>query len=163
MSPPLAAPANTLSRLRALLGGVYVLGAVGTGVELVLLEHVEDAWQWAPIALLAASLVALGWHAARRGAPGGARRVRAFQAIMVLSIVSGLIGTILHYRGNVEFALEMQSSLGGLALFWEAMRGATPALAPGTMIQLGLVGLAYTFRHPALGTPAERPSRTEDL
>jgi hypothetical protein len=81
---------------------------------------------------------------------------------MVLSLVSGVLGAWLHYRGNVEFELEMEPALRGLTLFWRAMRGATPALAPGTMIQLGLVGLAYTFRHPALaprGVPREAAKR----
>ena len=39
---------------------------------------------------------------------------------------------------------------GGVQLVWEALRGATPALAPGTMILLGLMGLLYCYRHPAL-------------
>ena len=41
-----------------------------------------------------------------------------------------------------------------MALFWKAMAAKTPpALAPGAMTQLGLLGLAYAFRHPALGRP----------
>ena len=56
----------------------------------------------------------------------------------------------LHYRGNAEFELEMMPALGGLDLFWKSMQGATPALAPGAMVQIGLVGLAYCFRHPLL-------------
>ena len=35
-------------------------------------------------------------------------------------------------------------------LVWKALRGATPALAPGALAQLGLLGLLYTYRHPAL-------------
>jgi hypothetical protein len=153
MSAPPAPPggaAATLERVRAALAVIYVLGAVGTGVELVLLEHTEDPWQWTPIVLAAAGVLALGWHAARRGAAS----LRAFRAVMLLSLASGVLGVWLHYRGNVEFELEMEPALRGLTLFWAAMRGATPALAPGTMLQLGLVGLAYTFRHPALAPRA---------
>jgi hypothetical protein len=41
--------------------------------------------------------------------------------------------------------------LAGWQLFWQAIRSKTPpALAPGVMIQLGLIGLAYTYRDPAL-------------
>jgi hypothetical protein len=58
-----------------------------------------------------------------------------------------------HYQGNMEFELETYPSISGLALFKEAMMGATPALAPGTMIELGLIGLAYTYRHPLLVRP----------
>ena len=36
---------------------------------------------------------------------------------------------------------------------------APPALAPAGMIQMGLLGLLYTYRHPALRQPMlDRPS-----
>jgi hypothetical protein len=64
---------------------------------------------------------------------------------MTLSVVSGLLGVFLHYRGNVEFELEHNPRATGWALFREAMMGATPALAPGVMVQIGLLGLLYAF------------------
>jgi hypothetical protein len=69
---------------------------------------------------------------------------------MVLYLLIGLLGVYLHYRGNVEFALERYPTLGGFKLMWKALRGATPALAPGALAQLGLLGLLYTYRHPAV-------------
>jgi hypothetical protein len=51
----------------------------------------------------------------------------------------------------VVFELEMNPSAGGTQLVWESLSGAMPALAPGTLFQLGLVGLLYTYPHPALG------------
>jgi hypothetical protein len=61
------------------------------------------------------------------------------------------VGTYLHFQVNMEFQLEMDPALSGLALYRKAILAKTPpALAPGAMIQLGLIGLAYTFRHPAL-------------
>jgi hypothetical protein len=146
--------------LRALLLGVFLLGALGTAAELVLLEHYEDPWQWAPLALLGAGLLAVGLLHARPTAA----LVRLVRALMGLFVASGAVGVALHLKGNVEFELEMQPSLAGLALAWEALRGATPALAPGTMLQLGLVGLAYTYRHPARADRARaiRPAAPTD-
>jgi hypothetical protein len=118
---------------------------VGTLAELLLLEHFEDAWQWAPIALLAAALLTMGWHALERGPVS----LNVLRVLMVLCVASGLVGVLLHYRGNVEFELEMYPDLSGWKLFKDAMMGATPALAPGAMLQIGLIGLAWTFRHPA--------------
>jgi hypothetical protein len=118
---------------------------VGTIIELALLEHFEDAWQWTPIILLAAALLTLGWHALERGATS----LNVLRGLMVVCAASGILGVLLHYRGNVEFELEMYPDLHGWKLFKEAMMGATPALAPGAMVQIGLVGLAWTFRHPA--------------
>ncbi len=69
---------------------------------------------------------------------------------MALFIVAGILGLYLHYRGNVEFALERDPSLTGARLIWKALRGATPALAPGALAQLGLMGLVFTYGHPAL-------------
>jgi hypothetical protein len=132
--------------VRAVLLAALLLGLVGTEVELLLLEHTEDAWQWVPIALIGLSLLVFGWYGVSRS-PASLQTLRA---LMVLFVVSGLVGVWLHYRGNVEFELEMYPDLSGWKLFRDSMMGATPALAPGTMIQAGLIGLAWLFRHPAL-------------
>ncbi len=77
--------------------------------------------------------------------------VRVFQSVMVLLIISGALGVYFHFRATAEFQLEMDPALAGWALFRKAIVAkAPPALAPGAMTQLGLIGLAYTFRHPAL-------------
>ena len=131
--------------LRKLLLFTLVFSLVGTLIELLLLEHFEDAWQWAPIALLGAALLTLGWHGLERGP----KSLNVLRGLMVLCMASGLLGLLLHFRGNVEFELEMYPDLAGWKLFRDAMMGATPALAPGAMLQIGLVGLAWTFRHPA--------------
>jgi hypothetical protein len=140
------AEGDLVAALRRVLLALVFLGAGGLGLELLLLEHFESAWQWAPLALLAALLVACAVLVVRPS-PGA---VRIFQVVAALCVVAGLVGVYLHYRGNVEFELEREPLRRGLALFWEASRGATPALAPGALSQLGLLGLAYTFRHPAL-------------
>lgn len=137
--------------LRLLLLVTLVVSVTGTLVELLLLEHFEDAWQWAPIALLGAALLTLAWHALERGVAS----LNVLRGLMALCMVSGIIGLLLHYRGNVEFELEMYPDLAGWKLFRDAMMGATPALAPGAMLQIGLVGWAWTFRHPAF-----KPSST---
>ena len=132
--------------IRTFLLIIFIIGLLGAAAELLLLEHTEDFRQWIPIVLIVASLLALGWCGLSR-APVS---MRVFQGMMILFVISGFIGLFLHYQGNVEFELEMYPSLSGWQLFEKAMKGATPTLAPGTMIQLGLLGLAYTYRHPVL-------------
>ncbi len=139
----------TVRAIRVSLLAVFAFGVVGSSVELLLLEHTEDAWQLSPLILMGLSLVAMAWLAFDERPVS----VRVFQIMMLLYIVSGLIGLYLHYRGNVEFELEMYPGLSGVELFWEALKGATPSLAPGTMLLLGLLGLLYTFRHPTLRRP----------
>ena len=94
--------------------------------------------------MLLAGLASCVWL----GANPGPAALRTFQAIMAIFIISGLAGLYFHYAGNVEFAIERDSSLSGVALAWKALRGATPALAPGALAQLGLLGLAYTYTRP---------------
>ena len=138
----------TTSTLRTFVLLLFLFGVVGTGTELYLLEHTEDVWQWLPLALIALSLVVLLWRSFDRGPVN----LRCFQAAMVLFVIGGTIGLIQHYRGNAEFELEMYPSITGFELFSKAITGATPALAPGALIQLGLLGLAFTYRHPALSS-----------
>ena len=130
---------------------ILVLGIVGTGTELLLIEHFEDRIQLVPLALFALALVALTWH----GLSKGAASVRALQLVMALFVVGGGVGVYLHYTGNVEFELEMYPDRAGFELLRESMTGATPVLAPGTMALLGLIGLVYTYQHPRLA--ARRP------
>ena len=143
--------------IRRLVIAAFVFGAVGTGAELILLEHTEDIWQWTPIVLLGVSVPLAGslWFMSVRWL------IRSFQVIMVLFVASGALGLYQHFQGNVEFELEMYPSMSGLELVWEALKGATPSLAPGTMMLLGMLGLIYTFRHrtvadtPMVQTPED--------
>ncbi|MDQ3673609.1 MAG: hypothetical protein M3365_04460 [Gemmatimonadota bacterium] len=117
---------------------------IGLLLELALIEHTETRIQWIPLVVLVAGFASCIWLVAK---PGTAA-LRTFQAIMAIFIISGLAGLYFHFAGNVEFALERDSSLSGVALAWKALRGATPALAPGALAQLGLLGLAYTYTRP---------------
>jgi hypothetical protein len=149
--PDMAAAADALQNsaiktVRRILAAALGLGLVGTGAELLLLEHFEDWRQILPVVLIACALVVLIWHAVDRSA----LPVRVLQGLMLIFALTGVMGLVFHYRGNVEFEKEMYPSRAGLELFREAMMGATPALAPGTMIQLALIGLAYAYRHPRL-------------
>jgi len=137
----------TMSTLRRALLAILLLGAVGTLSELFLMEHTDGVWQVVPVVLLGGGVIAIAAHALNQyHVPS----IRGFQGLMVVFVLSGIIGMILHYLGNAEFEREMQPDTRGVLLVKESLMGATPALAPGTMIQLGLIGLAATFRHPAL-------------
>lgn len=132
--------------LRQLLLAVIVIGIAGLEVELALLRHTESTQQWIPhVALLIGLLSTVAVHVR----PGPAT-LRSFQMVMFIFLVVGAVGVYLHVQGNVEFALERDPSLTGAGLIWKALRGATPALAPGALAQLGLLGLLYSYRHPAL-------------
>lgn len=131
---------------RRILLAILLLGVIGIAAELLLMGHDEDVYQGIPIALAFATLLMSAVVVIRPAA--GA--IRLFQIVMVLMIVSGAVGVYLHFQVNIEFQLEMDPALSGISLYRKAILAKTPpALAPGAMTQLGLIGLAYTFRHPA--------------
>src|SRR3970040_1048499 len=124
-------------RLRTFLLVTLTVGMIGMSAELLLIGHRETVQQQIPLLLLALGVAAAAWHAA---APRPAT-VRALQITMLLFVVSGVLGVALHYRGNVEFELEMYPAMGGLELVQKTLTGATPVLAPGSMTLLGWIGL----------------------
>lgn len=133
---------------RRILLAILLVGIAGISAELWLMAHTEDVYQLIPLWLAGMGVIGAMTVVLRPSAA----TVRLFQAVMALFIISGLLGAYLHFQVNMEFQLEMDPALSGSALFRKAILAKTPpALAPGAMIQLGLIGLAYTFRHPALG------------
>ena len=100
----------------------------------------KTAWQMIPLVVLAVAMLA---SVVMLGTRARAPAIRLFRGAMLLLMLSGATGTVLHYRANMEFKLEMDPSLSGFALFSSVVRAkAPPALAPGNMALLGLLGLA---------------------
>jgi hypothetical protein len=65
---------------------------------------------------------------------------------MVMFIGAGLLGMFFHFQGSKEFQLEMDSSLSGFDLMWHVLRAKSPpTLSPGTMVQMGMLGLGYAY------------------
>jgi hypothetical protein len=142
-------PIATLATLRRLLLALLVAGLVGTETELLLTGHDEDAWQVIPLVVLGMALIAsLVMSVTIAVRPARATTaIRLFQGAMVLLILSGGMGSILHYQASMEFKREMDPSLNGFALFSSVIQSkAPPTLAPGTLALFGLLGLVCVFR-----------------
>ena len=149
---------DALETLRRFLLLLLLIGMAVTLAELWLLEHTEGWQQWIPFAVLGLGFLS-GLIVLVRPARAN---VRLFQAVMSVCIAAGVLGLYLHYHGNAAFELEMVPALAGRELFWKAMGGATPALAPLAMAQFGLLGLACTYRHPRLLAGASRGKHNEE-
>jgi hypothetical protein len=138
--------AQALATLRRLLLFLVAFGVVGLSVELVLLEHFEDPVMFVPFAALGVALAAVALDAAT----ATTTTAWVLRVAMAQLIASGVAGIALHYQGSREFQLEMDPAMARWDLFWKVMHmKAPPTLAPGAMVQLGLLGLASTYRHPA--------------
>ena len=135
---------TTLAAVRRILAAILLLGMTGTFAELLLLKHDEDTWQLVPLVLLGAGVVVVSW----RMITGSTTSALVLRALMLLFFAAGATGIYLHYAANVEFQRETDPNLSGRALLWSVLQAKVPpALAPGVMVQLALVGLAYTYRH----------------
>jgi hypothetical protein len=130
---------QTIRIVRRVLLLALWLGLAGTGLELLFLEHFGEWRQILPLALVGAGLLVLLWKAVDRGALPN----HVLLGLMVLLALGGVLGLVFHYRGNVEFELEMYPTRSGFDLVRKALTGATPALAPGSLVQLALLGIAY--------------------
>jgi hypothetical protein len=114
--------------------GLVVLGTAGISVELVVLEHYTDWNQLIPLVVAAwGVLAALGMTLAP-----GLPALRVWQFTMLVFVGTGITGITMH--GDVVS---------------ETVN--PPLLAPGLFAQLGLLGLLYTYRHPAARDEAGVP------
>jgi len=139
---PSKVSADAIGMLRLWILGVLVLGLLGTVTELVLLSHYEQPVQLVPVVLIVLALVVLVWHAIGRGTAS----LRTLLVLMVLFVLASFAGFAAHFYGSAEFQLELEPSLSTWELVEKVMRAkAPPLLAPGMMMQLGLLGLAYIY------------------
>ena len=144
--PPQAAAdpgrADRLELLRRWILVILVLGLLGTVTELVLLEHYEQPLQFVPLVLIVAALAVLLWQFRRRDVASR----RATQIVMALFVLAGFVGFVAHFQGSAEYQLELNPDMSTWELLEKIVRAkAPPLLAPGMMLQLGLLGLAYVF------------------
>jgi hypothetical protein len=147
MSPQPIYADHVVRTLRRLLLVIVTIGLLGTAADLLLLDHYESGWQLIPLVLIAVALLVAVWLFV----DDGFMAVLAMRVTMATFVLAGCLGVLLHYNGNREFQREIDPALAGWALVTKVMKAkAPPALAPASMIQLGLLGLLYTYRHPSI-------------
>ena len=115
--------------------------ALGTGLELYLLGHYEDAMQLIPLVSILLVLLTFTILLFRRSKV----LMFVYQLLLVVSALSGLVGTFLHLKANVEFESEMKPTADSWTIFVESLSGALPALAPGSMLLFALIGYLYVL------------------
>lgn len=137
---------DVLRRLRLfllVLAGLVFAGAV---VELVLSEHTETLVQWIPFILSGLGIVAI------LAALISPQRLTlmALRLVMVLVVLGSLLGVYVHLVNNIGLELEIRPNATVFSVFMEALKGASPLLAPGMLAVAAIIALAATYYHPAL-------------
>lgn len=134
---------TVLPKIRSMLLYLCAAAMLGTGIELLLMEHTAEFNQLIPLILIAIGLISILVQLIMNNSTS----IVVLKAAMSLIIISGLVGIILHYNSNMEFAMEISPDLSGFDLFVKTIKGTTPpTLAPGNMSLLGLLGLLYTYK-----------------
>ena len=141
---PLEQP--TAQTLRRFALALCLLGVVTTPIELVLMQHYNTKDQIMPFVFLglAAIGVAAAWFRPN------AKVLRGVRVLMVLVVLGSGIGVFEHLKANYRDATR-----GGVVpnLIELVLTGVAPLLAPGILAQVGLLGLAFTYKHPAFEVP----------
>ncbi len=134
-----------LRRLRRFLLLLVVGLCVLTMIELWLEEHVEDL-QLVPFFLCSLTLVTVlvYWRRPQR------QTLIALRASLLLLVIGSLAGIYLHVTGNLAFALEIRPNAGIAEVWYEALSGGSPLLAPGILaLAASLAGAATWRQDPA--------------
>lgn len=116
------APTIIVHRLRVFLLALAGCMCIGTVAELWLTEHIESLVQLIPFVLCGLGLLVLG----------------------------ALIGAYEHVEHNLAFELEIRPGATPADVWFDALRGASPLLAPGILGLAAVIALAATYYHPAL-------------
>jgi hypothetical protein len=120
---------------------------VGTVVELLLAKHTGDAVQLVPFGLCGLGLVAVvtALRVPKRST------LLTLRGVMALLLLGSLLGIYEHLTSNATFALDLRPGAVWSDVWLQSLMGAAPLLAPGILALAGLLALAATYKHPALG------------
>jgi hypothetical protein len=131
---------STLFMIRRFLLWIIALVLFGLETELVFLNHLNSPLQILPVGLVAGALSAVAWTVLWP-APAG---VRILRGILYACSIAGALGMVIHWQMNLENQSRIRRGRR------PGFEGEAPPLAPAAMLPLGLLGLACTYRHPAL-------------
>lgn len=138
------------ARLRAFLFITAALLCVGTVIELSLTEHTDEPIQFVPFILSVLAFVCIVFVMLKptRGT------LFTLRGVMGALVLGSLVGVYEHLASNWEIVTETKPNLAANAMFWEAVRGAAPMLAPGILVLVAALAIAATYEHPALNQPS---------
>jgi hypothetical protein len=136
----------TLRQLRVFLLWVALSIFAATLVELILIEHTEEAIQWIPFVLCGVGIPAVIAALAR---PTRAT-LTLLRAVMAIDGIGGLVGVGYHIWSNFTFEADIRPGAAALDLVLPALKGAAPLVAPGMLLLAGVLAIAATVEHPAV-------------
>lgn len=143
------------THLRSALLIVVAFMFAGTPVELLLADHTAETAQFIPFLLCGAAFIAILAVLVRP------RRttLRILRGVMVLNILGGLLGMVLHLIGNYNFEREIRPNAQAADLIADTLKGVNPLLAPGMLIFFAVVALIAVYNYPDSENSADAGSQ----
>ena len=136
---------QTLRGVRLLILVAISAALIVTEAELLFVRHTgTNNGQVIAVVLVGLGLITVTCHAILRNTSS----IVVFRFTMYLFLIFGIDGFLTHYHRAVQAALKSQPTLVGMPLLHATLSGKIPLLAPGMLIEIGLLGLIYTFQHP---------------
>lgn len=133
-------------RFRVFLLSLAAFMCIGTVIELLLANHLQEPIQVVPFILCVLAFITI---AAVLFRPQFAT-IWTLRVVMGALVAGSLVGVYEHVQSNWEVVLETKPNLASLEMFWTALRGAAPLLAPGILVLVAVLAVAATYYHPAL-------------
>jgi hypothetical protein len=135
------------NRIRHWLLLLSLLSLGATVVELLLQDHTGEPLQLLPFALCAIGIAAIIIMLMRPVQSS----LFGLRLAMLIVGGGGVLGAIIHLQRNIAFEQEIRPNAALVDAILNGLKGASPLLAPGTLVFAALVALIATYRHPALG------------
>ena len=135
---------SLVSRFRQWLLLLSTMATLMVPLELLFVEHYEEWQMYIPFVLSGLTLVGIVLVAFWPNK----KTLLLFRMVMALLLIGSLLGVYFHLSGNLELTEEINSELQGWSRIWDILSGAAPALAPGLLAQVALMGFLFTYKHP---------------
>lgn len=148
-------PELILQRLRQFLLLLAGFLCLGTMVELGLIEHWDDPPQILPFVLCGLGLIAVVWFLIQPKY----KTARLLRWIMGITLAGSLFGIFEHVEHNIGFALEIRPNATLGDVFFEALGGVNPLLAPGMLAVAALLAIAATYYHPVMSNNSAKHAK----
>ena len=113
---------NTLEHFRRFLLVVILLGLLGMEVELLIEGHTDTILHWIPILLIALAVWLLVWLATANRSGS----LRAWQVLMLAFVLSGFVGTGLHWRAQSYAHSSLVSTAQRMLRLWRICHQSRP-------------------------------------
>jgi hypothetical protein len=140
------------SRLRSFLLLLAASVFPFVAVELLFERHTQEPMQFVPFVLSGLGLVTVALALWRPTFI----TIWVLRIIMVSLLVGAILGMYEHLEGDVSFQQDIRPGSSFRQVLPKAIHGAAPILAPGILAFAGLLAMAATYAHPALGSAASR-------